>query len=205
MGLPEILPSRAMRICQTLAARRVRVVAPYVMETHHDVAAPREIPQRRRTRGPIDGRHCPVVVDGHTVGAECSWLETHVCPAHLPTCSWFMGLKVYDGSSLRSARRLAAAGSPRCAKQATTMLSSGSTRNHSAEREISHRGASRISGALHDLILERVLADAGESGADLLDESVAETGLAGFVVVLRVSDVPFGQGSDSNRAAQGAG
>jgi len=56
-----------------------------------------------------------------------------------------------------------------------------------------------------DLILEGVVADAGEGAADLLDESVAEAGLARLVVVLRRGDVPFGQGGDADRAVQEAG
>ena len=44
-------------------------------------------------------------------------------------------------------------------------------------------------GVGHDLILERVLADAGERAADLLGEAIAEAGFARFVVVLRPRDV----------------
>ena len=40
-----------------------------------------------------------------------------------------------------------------------------------------------------DLILEGIVADAREGGADVLDEAVAEAWLARFVVVLRALDV----------------
>lgn len=73
------------------------------------------------------------------------------------------------------------------------------------ERELMDGRAPMLARAFDDLILEGVLTDAGEGAADVLDEPVAETGLARLVVVLSGGDVPFGQGSDADRAAQGAG
>ena len=57
----------------------------------------------------------------------------------------------------------------------------------------------------HELILEGVLADAGEGAADLLDEAVSEAGVARFVFVLGGGDISLRQRRDSDRAAQGAG
>ena len=74
-----------------------------------------------------------------------------------------------------------------------------------AERELMYRRASVVTCACDDLILKWILTDPSESGANPLDEAVAETRLPRFVVVLRGSDVPFGQGRDPNGAAQGAG
>lgn len=73
------------------------------------------------------------------------------------------------------------------------------------ERELMHGRTTMLACALDDLILEGILTDAGKGGADLLDEAVAETGFTRFVVVLSYRNVPFGEGSDSDRAAQGAG
>jgi len=56
-----------------------------------------------------------------------------------------------------------------------------------------------------DLILEGIVADAGEGSADLLDEAVAEALLARFVVVLGALDVRLSQRRDADRVAQGAG
>src|SRR5947207_1350483 len=56
------------------------------------------------------------------------------------------------------------------------------------ERELMHRRSAMLARC-DDLILEGVVTDAGESAADLLDEAVAEAGLARFVVVLGASDV----------------
>jgi len=73
------------------------------------------------------------------------------------------------------------------------------------EGELMHGRTTMLARAVDDLILERVLTDAGEGRADLLDEPVAEARFTRFVVVLGGGDVPFGEGSDANRAAQGAG
>ena len=48
-------------------------------------------------------------------------------------------------------------------------------------------------GVGNDLILERVLGDASEGGADLLGESFAEARFARFVVVLRPGDVSLSE------------
>lgn len=53
-----------------------------------------------------------------------------------------------------------------------------------------------------DLILEGVLTDADEGGADLLDEAVAETRLARLVVVLRCRDVRFGERGEPDGSVQ---
>ena len=68
-----------------------------------------------------------------------------------------------------------------------------------------HRRAAMLARAADDLILERVLTDAGEGVADLLDEAVAKAGLARFVVVLCLRDVGLGERCDADGAAQGAG
>jgi len=62
------------------------------------------------------------------------------------------------------------------------------------ERKLMDGRAPVLARALDDLILEGIVADAGEGAADLFDESVAEAGLARLVVVLGGGDVPFGQG-----------
>jgi hypothetical protein len=56
----------------------------------------------------------------------------------------------------------------------------------------------------NELILEGVLADAGEGAADLLDEAVSEAGVARFVFVLGGGDISLRQRRDSDRA-EGAG
>ena len=56
-----------------------------------------------------------------------------------------------------------------------------------------------------DLILEWVLANAGEGAADLPDEAVAETRFARFVVILRARNIRFSERRDSDWTAQGAG
>lgn len=101
---------------------------------------------------------------------------------------------------------------PLCQRQIQPMCETG---NHDTlvrldaipdpERELMHGRSAMLARVCDDLILEGVVTDAGEGAADLLDEAVAETGLARFVVVLRVSDVRLGQGRNANRAAQGAG
>ena len=73
------------------------------------------------------------------------------------------------------------------------------------ERERVDRRPTMLARACDDLILERVVADAGEGAADLLDEAVAESRFTRFVGVLGVSDITLGQRRDANRAAQGAG
>jgi len=89
------------------------------------------------------------------------------------------------------------------------------TRNHDAlvrldaipdaERELMHRRAAMVTRSGDDLILEGIVADAGEGSADLLDEAVAEALLARFVVVLGALDVRLSQRRDADRVAQGAG
>ena len=74
-----------------------------------------------------------------------------------------------------------------------------------SERELMHRSAAMLASALNDLILKRVLTDAGEGAADLLYETVAETGFARFVIVLRLRDVGLRERRDADRAAQEAG
>jgi hypothetical protein len=71
-----------------------------------------------------------------------------------------------------------------------------------AERELLHACASRFARAGYDLILEWVDGDAVQRGADLKNESVAETLLARLVVVLRALDIRFRERRDANRAAQ---
>ena len=73
------------------------------------------------------------------------------------------------------------------------------------ERKLMDGRAPVLARAFSDLILEGIVADAGEGAADLFDEPVAEAGLARLVVVLGEGDVPFGQGGDADRAVQGAG
>jgi len=67
------------------------------------------------------------------------------------------------------------------------------------------RGAAMLACAFDHLILERVLTDAGEGGADLLDEAVAEAGLARLVVVLRRRDVRLCERGEPYEPVQGAG
>jgi hypothetical protein len=55
--------------------------------------------------------------------------------------------------------------------------------------EIPHRRAAIIVRSRNELILEGVLADAGESAADFLDEAVSEAGVARFVFVLGGGDI----------------
>ena len=74
-----------------------------------------------------------------------------------------------------------------------------------AERELMHRRAAMFARSGDVLILEGIAADADEGGADSLDEPVAETLLARFVVVLRALDVRLSQRRDADRVAQGAG
>lgn len=59
-----------------------------------------------------------------------------------------------------------------------------------SERETMHGRAAMFARSRDDLILERIVADAGESGADLLDEPVAEALLTRLVVVLRARCPP---------------
>jgi hypothetical protein len=59
--------------------------------------------------------------------------------------------------------------------------------------EFMHRRATMLARAFDDLILEWILTDAGEGAPDLLDEAIAETGFARFVIVLRLGDVLFSQ------------
>lgn len=73
------------------------------------------------------------------------------------------------------------------------------------ERELMHGRTTMLARALDDLILEGILTNAGQGRADLLDKAVAESRFTRFVVVLGGGDVPFCEGSDANRAAQGAG
>ena len=73
------------------------------------------------------------------------------------------------------------------------------------ERELMHRRSPMLVRPCDDLILEGVVADAGERAADLLDEAVAQAWLTRLVVVLRVLDIRFCERSDANRAAQGPG
>ena len=73
-----------------------------------------------------------------------------------------------------------------------------------AERELMHRRAAMVTRSGDDLILEGIVADAGECSADLLDEAVAEALLARFVVVLGALDVRLSQRRDADRVAQGA-
>lgn len=72
-------------------------------------------------------------------------------------------------------------------------------------RKLPHWGAAIICRAGDNLILEGILADAYEGAADLLDEAVAETGLARLVVVLRGGDIRFCQRRDADWAAQDVG
>ena len=74
-----------------------------------------------------------------------------------------------------------------------------------AEGEVVDAGATGVTRAGDDLILEGVCGDAVQRGANLKDEPIAEALLARFVVVLRALDVRFCERSDSDRAAQGAG
>lgn len=62
-----------------------------------------------------------------------------------------------------------------------------------------------LASALHDLILKRVLTDAGDGASDLLYEAGAETGFARFVIVLCLRDVGLRERRDADGPAQGAG
>jgi hypothetical protein len=56
-----------------------------------------------------------------------------------------------------------------------------------------------LARAADDLILERVLTDAGEGVADLVDGAVAKAGLARFVVVLCLRDVGLSERCECGR------
>jgi|SRR5688572_11375184 hypothetical protein len=56
-----------------------------------------------------------------------------------------------------------------------------------------------------DLVLERVLADAGEGSADFLGESIAEARFARSVVVLRPGDIGLSERRKADGPIQGAG
>ena len=74
-----------------------------------------------------------------------------------------------------------------------------------AERKRVDRRTAMLARAFDDLILERVLADAGQGRADLLDEAVAETRLVRFVVVLCRRYVRFCERGEPDGPVQGAG
>lgn len=72
-------------------------------------------------------------------------------------------------------------------------------------REPPHGRAAAAERIGHDLILKRILADAVDRAADLLDEAVAKAGFARFVVVLRLSDVALREARYGYGPRQGAG
>jgi len=74
-----------------------------------------------------------------------------------------------------------------------------------AERKYLDRRTAMLACAGDDLVLERVLADAVERRANLLDEAAPEAGRLRFVNVLRQRDIRFCERGESDGPLQDTG